>query len=216
MNISQVKALLSESELSPEQLGQRVQMSGMTIRRLLKRPDEEVVPEAYRPLMRQGVYALIIEGKLKPHSPIAKQVVSDTPSQSFEAAIHALGFRKDVMKLAGSYPDQMLIGLSEIGASPERQNEVKHSTRKFSRFLRMGAEWAQRVTALRKVIGSGTLSPLEKLAAYGALFYLITVFDLIPDTIPMFGILDDFAILGIVAAYYVRKFPHLFDVNAGP
>jgi uncharacterized membrane protein YkvA (DUF1232 family) len=191
-------------------------MSGMTLRRLLKRPGTDPVPEAYLPLMRQGVYALIIEGKLAPHSAIAKQVVSDTPSQSFEAAIHALGFRKDVMQLAASYPEQMLIGLSEIGANPERQGEVRKGGRQFSRFLRMGADWAQRVSALRRVVASRALSPLEKLAAYGALFYLITVFDLIPDTIPMFGMLDDFAILGIVAAYYVRKFPHLFDVNVSP
>jgi uncharacterized membrane protein YkvA (DUF1232 family) len=54
---------------------------------------------------------------------------------------------------------------------------------------------------------------MEKLSAYGALFYLITVFDLIPDTIPVFGVLDDFAILGIVTAYYLRKFPDLFRVS---
>ena len=57
---------------------------------------------------------------------------------------------------------------------------------------------------------------MDKLAAYGALFYLITTFDLIPDTIPVFGLLDDFAILGIVVAYYVQKFPQYFNVNAGP
>jgi uncharacterized membrane protein YkvA (DUF1232 family) len=45
--------------------------------------------------------------------------------------------------------------------------------------------------------------------AYGALFYLILPFDLIPDSIPVFGYVDDFGILGFAVAYYARKFPEL-------
>jgi uncharacterized membrane protein YkvA (DUF1232 family) len=218
MQISHVRSLLKDTGLSPEQLGQRLQLSGMTLRRLLKKPDGDELPPNIVTRVRQGVYGLIIEGLLKPESEVAKMVVSESPSQSFEAAIHALGFRRDAMALGGSYPDQVLIGLSEIGASPQRQEEVRGGRKALARFRSLGSEWAQRVGTLGRVVASRKLTQMEKLSAYGALFYLITVFDLIPDTIPVFGVLDDFAILGIVAAYYVRKFPELFgvNVNAGP
>ena len=215
MRVSHLRTLLKDSGLSPEQLGQRVQLSGMTLRRLLKRPDAAELPDGQLSLLRQGIYGLIIEGKLKPDSEVAKLVVSESPSRSFEAAIHALGFRKDKMALGGTHPEQVLIGLSEIGASAERQGEVQQSRNKLSAFRRLGSEWAARINTLRRVVLSRRLTQMEKLAAYGALFYLITVFDLIPDTIPVFGVLDDFSILGIVVAYYVRKFPDLFAPKVG-
>jgi uncharacterized membrane protein YkvA (DUF1232 family) len=88
---------------------------------------------------------------------------------------------------------------------------VRHGGKLLARFRRLGREWAARINTLRRVVSARDLTRVEKLAAYGALFYLLTVFDLIPDTIPVFGLLDDFSILGIVAAYYVQKFPHRFD-----
>jgi uncharacterized membrane protein YkvA (DUF1232 family) len=215
MRVSHLRSLLEEAHLSPEQLGQRVQLSGMTLRRLLKRPDSDALPEAYRSLVRQGVYGLIIEGKLKADGPVAKFIVSRRPSLSFQAAIHALGFRQDAMALGESHPEQVLIGLSEIGASPQRQGEVRHGGKRMARFRRLGREWASRIRTLHSVVTSTRLTRMEKLAAYGALFYLITTFDLIPDTIPVFGVLDDFSILGIVVAYYLRKFPQHFNANAG-
>jgi uncharacterized membrane protein YkvA (DUF1232 family) len=214
MLISYVRSLLKETGLSPEQFGRRIQLSGMTLRRLLKRPDGDLLPEAYHSLVRQGVYGLIIEGRLKPDAPVAQLVVSQSPSLSFEAAIHALGFRQDAMALGDSHPEQVLIGLSDIGASPQRQGEVNHGGKRLARFRRLGSEWASRINTLRRVVTSTSLTPMEKLAAYGALFYLITTFDLIPDTIPVFGLLDDFSILGIVVAYYVHKFPQHFNANA--
>ena len=56
------------------------------------------------------------------------------------------------------------------------------------------------------VIKSKKLSSVDKLAAYGALFYLITVIDLIPDTVPFFGLMDDLTIMGLVSAYYLKRF----------
>jgi uncharacterized membrane protein YkvA (DUF1232 family) len=117
------------------------------------------------------------------------------------------------MEQGQSHPDKVLIGLSEIGASPQHQSEVRQNKKEISRFRKLGEEWSRRITTLGAVIRSRKLTQMEKLSAYGALFYLITVFDLIPDTIPVFGVLDDFAILGIVTAYYLRKFPDLFRVS---
>jgi uncharacterized membrane protein YkvA (DUF1232 family) len=211
MRVSHLRELLTEARLSPEQFGQRIELSGMTLRRFLKKPDDTELDEFYDSQIRRGVYGLIIDGKIKPDAISVERVLSASPNLSFEAAIRSLGFPQDSMAKGGSYPDQVLIGLSEIGASPRRQSSVQASGKVLSRFRKMGVDWANRVNTLAKVVRSRKLSQMEKLTAYGALFYLITTFDLIPDTIPVFGVLDDFAILGIVAAYYVRKFPELFE-----
>lgn len=204
---------MKEAGTSPEQFGQRIELSGMTLRRLLKKPDDTVLPESYEPLVRQGVYSLILDGRIKPDSQVAQEVIRDSPNLSFAAAIHGLGFRQASMEQGQSHPEKVLIGLSEIGASPQHQSQVQRNTKQISRFRKLGKEWSRRVTTLGAVIKSRKLTQMEKLSAYGALFYLITVFDLIPDTIPVFGVLDDFAVLGIVAAYYIKKFPDLFRVS---
>jgi uncharacterized membrane protein YkvA (DUF1232 family) len=213
MKLSVLRGLLKEAGSSPEQFGRRIELSGMTLRRLLKKPDDTVLPDAYEPLVRKGVYSLILDDRIKPESLVAQEVMRDSPNLSFAAAIHALGFSVSSMEQGQSHPDKVLIGLSEIGASPQHQSEVRQNKKEISRFRKLGEEWSRRITTLGAVIRSRKLTQMEKLSAYGALFYLITVFDLIPDTIPVFGVLDDFAILGIVTAYYLRKFPDLFRVS---
>jgi uncharacterized membrane protein YkvA (DUF1232 family) len=74
----------------------------------------------------------------------------------------------------------------------------------------MGKDWAERISSLMKVLESNELHTFDKLVAYGALFYLIFPFDLIPDYIPVFGYMDDFIVLGFAVAYYIKRFPHLF------
>jgi uncharacterized membrane protein YkvA (DUF1232 family) len=61
-----------------------------------------------------------------------------------------------------------------------------------------------------KVLNSRDLHTFDKLVAYGALFYLLCPFDLIPDYVPVFGYMDDFIVLGFAVAYYVKRFPFLF------
>jgi uncharacterized membrane protein YkvA (DUF1232 family) len=48
------------------------------------------------------------------------------------------------------------------------------------------------------------MSLTDKFIAYGALFYLLTPIDFIPDNIPFLGFFDDFAILGFAATYYMK------------
>ncbi len=69
---------------------------------------------------------------------------------------------------------------------------------------------------LTHAIRSKKLSLADKLVAYGGLFYLILPFDLIPDSIPVFGYVDDFGILGFASAYYFKRFPGLFPRENAP
>ena len=82
---------------------------------------------------------------------------------------------------------------------------VDKQKKKILSFKKLGLEWSERISILTGVIASKKLSALDKFMAYGALFYLVMVFDLIPDTVPVFGMLDDFAILGIAATYYLKR-----------
>ncbi|MDE2290550.1 MAG: DUF1232 domain-containing protein [Elusimicrobia bacterium] len=98
----------------------------------------------------------------------------------------------------------MINGLSQVGADPDRRREVDDSRKHILSFSRFGAEWKARVGRLLEVLSAPQLMAAEKLVAYGALFYLINPFDLIPDAIPVIGYFDDFAVLGIAVWYYNR------------
>ena len=65
--------------------------------------------------------------------------------------------------------------------------------------------WVRFLPAYLEALGGG----VWVVAAYGALFYLFTPFDLVPDVMPVFGYVDDFGMLGFAVAYYGAKFPHL-------
>jgi uncharacterized membrane protein YkvA (DUF1232 family) len=59
------------------------------------------------------------------------------------------------------------------------------------------------------VVKSSKLSHVDKLVAYGALFYLLTPMDLIPDHIPVLGLVDDFGVLGFALTYYTKRCPEI-------
>lgn len=207
--ISDLKRLGEESGLSPEQLAEPMQISPATLRRLLKRPDSESLPKAYETLVDEGVYRLIIDGKLSSESSIAQAVLLRGSERSFDAAIHALGFPEAAMARGSDMEDRITIGLSQIGSSDKHQKVVRESKSLMDRFEQLGKDWSSKLRTLRKIVGSKELSTIEKFAAYGALFYLITPADLIPDTIPVFGLVDDFSIICIVVAYYLSRYPWL-------
>ena len=56
-----------------------------------------------------------------------------------------------------------------------------HSNRTLGYFQKLGQAWKDKIAVLRRVVKDEHLALAEKVVAYGALFYLITPFDLIPD-----------------------------------
>lgn len=210
LHIADLKGLVAESGLSPEQLSGSMQISPMTLRRLLKRPPSDTVPETYETLVHEGVYRLIIDGKLPASSTMAQKILSGGRLRSFDATIHALGFSETAMGQGTDMDDRIIIGLTQIGSNPERQQAVQEGQGIMARFEKLSKEWAAKIGTLRKALASRELTTFEKFAAYGALFYVIMPTDLIPDTIPVFGLVDDFTMVTIVAAYYLARFPALF------
>ena len=61
---------------------------------------------------------------------------------------------------------------------------------------------------IRAVIVSSRTSLAARFIAYGSFFYLVFVPDLIPDCLPVFGMLDDFMVLGIAADFFIKEANH--------
>ena len=195
---------MEEARLSPEQLAKRFDISGMTLRRWRKRSPHEPLSIHYERLITQGIFELIAEGKLSPTSESAQRVMASPVRTPFEAALKNLGVSPENLSALENDPDSVVRTLAEIGATKEHKEEVDRSGAKLGTFEKLSAEWKWRISQLRKILRSKDLSAFHKLIAYGALFYLITPFDLIPDSIPVFGLVDDFAILGLALAYYMK------------
>lgn len=208
MKVAQLRKLLEESSLSPEELGEASGVSGMTIRRWLKRPGSTEIPKAYFAALRAACFDLAAQGKANLQSVEMQNTLSSVSHSQSEAVMANLGLQGMNLKLDDA-PEQMLLCLNQIGMSAQKQSLVDAGEKTLTGHKKMGVEWARRISILWKVIRSSKVGAMDKLVAYGALFYLITPFDLVPDQIPVLGYMDDFLILGIAAAYYTRKFAHL-------
>ena len=205
MSPSNLITLLSDAKLSPEELGRMSGVSGMTIRRWIEKPSRKQLPPLYDNAIRDAVFKLVIEGRLDSESYIARQVFSRSGRLAQDAAIKALGFPSGMTGNFENQQDEVVSGLAKVGSLESRRQKVELSKGRLPAYKRMGKQWSERITTLTKIISSKKLAALDKFPAYGALFYLIMTFDLIPDTIPVFGLMDDFTILGIAVAYYARR-----------
>src|SRR6266436_1083416 len=97
MRNSQLLTLLAESHMSPEQLAERLGISGMTIRRWLEQPSQPL-PKLYENALRNATYELFIEGALNGTSISMKTLLSEETPLSFEVAIKNLGFTERPVK----------------------------------------------------------------------------------------------------------------------
>ncbi|HTL70227.1 MAG TPA: DUF1232 domain-containing protein [Candidatus Eisenbacteria bacterium] len=198
MKTSHLLSLLKEASLSPEDLARRLDVSNMTLRRLLARRGDPVLPELYARELRRAVYELVGEGKLDPDSPAARRILLSDDFPQTQAAIKGLGFPDDFLK-GGAPADEegLATGLSRIGCDGGRAACVDKSMKRISSFSRFGGQWAERIRILTRHVRSRQVGARDKFVAYGSLFYLLYPLDLLPDFMPALGYLDDFARLGI-------------------
>ena len=209
MTFGELNAALQVVDLSPEQLAPYFGLGNMTIRRWRDRPSSEKVPLAYERALVEGIYKLVLEGMANGNDPALLRIIESFSSLSFEAIIKTMGVPESVAKSKSSHQDKMMIALSKIGWSEDHRKLVDSSQKETTRFQALGAEWKSRISSMTAVIRSKNLTKFDKMVAYGALFYLITPFDLIPDHIPVLGLIDDFGVLGFAVAFYAKRFPEL-------
>lgn len=196
---------MRETGISPEELGKLLGVSGMTVRRWVEKPNDEPLPELYASAIRNAVFKLVVEGRIDSDSRCVREVFLDPGDLMQRAAATALGFPENLAANFQDHQDQILSGLAHVGSLSSRRDQVDRNKHKLPLYRRMGREWGERITILSRVIASKKMAPLDKFLAYGALFYLFMSFDLIPDTIPVFGFMDDFSVLGFAASYYVTR-----------
>ena len=209
MTYAELMAVIEEAGCSPEEFGDVVGIAGMTLRRWFKKPLTTEIPKLYLPALREACYQLIASGRLSSTSPAVRVFIDGAQSAQYKAVLSDLGITEGFSVLASretsSSQEGVLLGLSKIGAQEKKQIEVDENEKEVFSFKRLGEEWASRITRLWDVIQNKELTTIDKLVAYGALFYLLTPIDFIPDNIPLFGLLDDFGVLGIAVAYYNRR-----------
>ena len=212
MQYHQLVRMLKETGLSPEKLSGYLDISNLTYRRWLKRPPHDEIPKEYNRNIAGGIYKLLSEGKLSHDSKIVSQFFENNMPEFFGAAVEQFHIPKDLLtNCTANHQDKVTNVLLHIGNNAGIRHRVDTSFSAIRKFTSWGSEWKKRITIMTKVVRSKELSLVDKLVAYGALFYLILPFDLIPDSIPVFGYVDDFGILGFAMAYYIRKYPELFS-----
>lgn len=209
MKYGEVVNLLNETGLSPENLAEWVSVSSSTYRRWLKEPLSDEFPKEYESNLAAAVYKLLENKSLSYDSHRVNKFVEGHMPEFFQAAVGRLNINGDLFSENSTHQDKITAVLSNLGNSSKIRKEVEHSSKKILKFTEWGAAWKYRINLMMKVISSKDLTLVDRLVAYGALFYLILPFDLIPDSIPVFGYVDDFGILGFAAAYYASRFPKI-------
>jgi uncharacterized membrane protein YkvA (DUF1232 family) len=178
MTIKDLRKHLETTRQSPEQLAQKVNVSNMTIRRLLKRPDDEKIP---------AKYIANFSRMMSPNNSLAEieqfQNVNES-EMSFEDVIEDLKQTGEKVK----DPVDVEVQLNEKLTDP-----------------RIKGDFLSRVKYLKDVAFDKHATRLAKAVAFGALLYLINPMDLIPDNLVPFGYVDDLAILSIAIGYLMRK-----------
>ena len=166
-------------------------------------------PKEYESNVAAGIYRLLDNKSLSYDSVRVNNFVEGNLPEFFQAAVGRFDSAGDLFSEKSTHQDKITAVLSNLGNSSKIRHQVDGSSRKILKFAEWGSAWKFRIKLMMKVIHSKELTLVDQLVAYGALFYLILPFDLIPDSIPVFGYVDDFGILGFAAAYYCKRFPKI-------
>ena len=191
--------LLKQTKLSAEALAPYFGVSNMTIRRWPNKSNQ-IISKSERENIDQGVYKLIADGYLTSTAFDSGYVSKKQTPAYFSAVAKNLGLMSDTTK--GKHKMLSVDSIADIGMDLNRQKRVETEKKSILKHLANGPEWKSRLMCLLNVLKSKKVSKLEKVVAYGALFYLITPFDFIPDHLPAIGLIDDFTVLGIAVAHY--------------
>jgi len=211
MNYQHLFKIQEEAGLSPEAFAKRLGVSGMTLRRWREKPEKEEIPLLYRSSLEKVLPQMVQEGLLSPKSESVLAFLDlsriDWPTG---CVFENLGIERPDGTTVLSNEEGWVLGLSQIGSQETKRELVDGQHTAIKGFAKMGKEWKRRISTLFLVVKSRRLTVMQKLVAYGAFFYLIHPWDFIPDHLPVFGLFDDYAVLGLAAMYYLKNYPNLF------
>lgn len=203
MHYSQLFNLLRETGLSPEQSGKRLGISGMTLRRWRSKPAGESLPPRYSRAFEPVFRDMAREGLLPPQRSLTDPARSSI-SERIRSAASGLGFPESLSAARKHDPDELVLGLAQIGSEPKHRNTVILHRKRITAFAKIDGDWKRTITGLLGALRAKKTSHLARTVVIGALVYLLVPNDIIPDFIPTFGLLDDFAILQLALAFNLR------------
>jgi len=202
MKYGVLQRIILETGQSPENLSDTFGVANMTIRRWMAQPPRRPIPAIKTSAISQGILKLIETGRIAAESRSVQDYFRESASVPFLANLEALGWRLDT----GADLSQVL---KQIGKVSDHQKVVNGASSLWPRYRKLGTDWREKVDFLLSVLKSRQLTNADKAIAFGALFYLLSPIDLIPDHIPVVGLLDDFGILAMALAYYRQHYPIL-------
>ncbi len=203
MTYSQLLKCLAKTNFSAEILADYFAVSNMTIRRWQSKKNVKIPKTEIDPIV-QGLYRLIADGYLSVEDQDVRAFISHDSHNYMNAVVKSLGITS---AFSTSSEAEMPEALGQIGSSDAKRTAVDKGLEKIKGFRKLGSEWKQKITFLLNVLKNKKMTLSQKAVAYGALFYLLTPFDFIPDYIPVFGMMDDYAVLGFAILYYLKNFP---------
>jgi uncharacterized membrane protein YkvA (DUF1232 family) len=207
MRYEQLITMMGETKLSPEKLSARLGVSNVTYRRWLKRPPGDEIPKEYERSITGGIYQLLAEARLSHDSKTVRVFLESHMPEFFASAIGQFRIPKELIGGRFSHQEKITSVLLQIGSYDQARRRVAQKAN-WSQILKhrnLGDTWREWITALIKIVRSKKLPLVDKFIAYGALFYLVLSADVIPDSVPIFGYVDDFGILGFAAAHYRKN-----------
>lgn len=174
--ISQLKTLLREREISPEKLAKELKISNMTIRRLLMKDDDAILPEKY-------------------HAQFDRMLPADRTGGSAPQALPEVEIDENAM---GLDMRPFLLQIEKEGAAYSDWTHLRSELKKKWEDQNLGGSLRAAAKKLHTLITSNEIPARYRSLSVGALLYLINPVDLIPDVMPAVGYLDDFAVLSLV------------------
>lgn len=174
--VKDLKSYLAEAKVSPEEFAPRVQLSHMTIRRLLRESDKKEVPAKYH-----ANFDAVTEPRVA-ENPAGNYLPGD--AQDFST---------------------LLTELEAKGKSVKDVKVVGEDLKKKLRLSQVGQGLRTRLETLFSAVKSKGTKPKFRLLALGAILYFVDPLDIVPDVLPAIGFIDDFSVISLVLGLMVTS-----------
>jgi uncharacterized membrane protein YkvA (DUF1232 family) len=205
MKISQLNKILKDSNQSPEKLAQYFQVSNMTLRRWMQKGGTGKIPAQYHSNIYQGILALARDGMLEKDSALVHEAFEYNQKLFEETSFMRMDLSMEDFKKEESSEEGLVDMCLRLGQKDESMKYIENNEGQIKILEKKNSGLKDKVMTLMKVLKATDMQRTQKYVAIGALFYLVFPFDLIPDHIPVIGLMDDLGVLTVAVNYYLKQ-----------